>query len=404
MATYFYKARNSAGEAVNGLMDAPSQENLVDQLHKMGYMPTKVKESFAGVEVESLFSRFQTISVNDMVMFNIQLSNMISAGITILNSLHVLSKQIENKKLKEILGSIARRVEAGDSLSQSLKQYSSVFSSLFINMIKAGEASGRLDVVLKRYADYYEKQENMQQKVKSALLYPMILMAAGIAVTMFMVTVVIPQFAEIFNKVGLDLPGITLVLYKTGLVIKQFWYLIILFFAFCWMAIGYYKNTVSGKRNFDKLKLKIPLLGVIYRKSAISRFARTLATLIDTGVPILDSLEITKNVLGNEVLGDIVEIAHNDVEEGKRLSDSLKGSTEFPSDIIQMIAIGEESGSLPEMLNKIADFYDMYLDRAVNSLTAMIEPLFLAILGGLVGFIMISILTPMFDMVKVLRH
>ena len=404
MPTYIYKARDATGKPVKGAMDAASKEELTDKLHKMGYMATRVTEALPGINIESAFDRLRRISTADMVMFNLQLANMISAGIGILASLEILNKQIENKRLKDTIGSVSRSVEAGDTFSQALSRHPQVFSSVFTSMIKAGEASGQLDTILARYAAFSEQQEDLKQKIKGALLYPIILLIAGIVVTLFIVTFIIPQFAEIFTKAAVQLPVPTLILYKVGIGIKHFWHVIILLTVFVCLGIRYYANTKSGRLRFDSFTLRIPIIGPLHRKVAISRFARTLGTLVASGVPILESLDIAKEIVGNEVLAHVIENTRRAVERGERIAEPLKIGEEFPPDIIQMISTGEKTGNLDRMLNKISDFYDMSIGYAIRKLTTMIEPLFLIIMGGMVGFIMASMFLPIFDMIKTLRH
>jgi len=403
MPTYTYKARDATAKAVRGKMEAASKTELIDKLHKMGYMTTQVTEALPGVKIESFLDKIRPISVEDMIMFYVQLSNMVSAGIPILTTLNTLSKQIENKKLKEAIGSVSRSVEGGVSLSQAFAGYPRVFPKLFANIVKAGEASGKLDVVVARYAEYFEHQEDLRQKIKGALFYPIILSIAGIAVTLFIVTFVIPQFAKIFIKSGITLPVPTLILFKVGTGIKQFWYLGILLVIIIWLGVRYYAKTQRGRLNLDKLKLKIPVLGSLHRKAAISGFARTLGTLSASGVPILESLDITKEVLNNEVLARVIGNVRRSVEKGEKISEPLKIGKEFPPDTVQMISVGEETGDLDGMLAKVADFYDMSVGYAIKKLTTILEPLFLLIMGSLVGFIMASMLLPMFDMIKILK-
>ena len=404
MPTYIYKARDATGKLVKGTMDAATKDELTEKLHRMGYMITRFTETLPGINIESAFEKLKRISAEDMIIFNVQLANMINSGIPILVCLDTLDKQIENKNLRDTVGSVKRNLEAGDSFSQALAKHPAVFPKLFISMVKIGEASGKLDTVLTRFAEFVEKQEDLRQKIKSALFYPMILLFAGIAVTLFIVTTIIPQFAEIFMKVGIALPTPTLILYRVGTGIKRYWYLFALFTIIGAAGVRYYIRTASGRFNFDRFRLRLPVLGLLFRKVAISRFARTLATLVSSGVSILVSLDITKEVMGNEVLARVVGNARASVEKGEGIAESLKISEEFPPDTVQMISVGEETGNLDGMLNKISDFYDMSLGYTIKKLTTMIEPLFLVIMGGLVGFIMASMLLPMFDMVKILRH
>ncbi len=404
MPTFVYKARDATGKPVKGTMEAAGKEELIDKLHKMGYMTTQVTEALPGIRIESISDKLKRIRTEDMVMFYLQLSNMINAGVTILNSLNTLNNQIENKRLKEIVGSISRSIEAGDTFSQALSRHTRIFPKTFISMVKAGEASGKLDTILARFAIFSEQQEDLRQKIKGALFYPSILLCAGIAVTLFIVTFIIPQFAEIFTKTGIQLPVPTVILLKAGTAIKHFWHVFILLIIFIAAGIKYYVNTEAGRLKFDRFKLKLPIIGPLHRKAAISRFTRTLGTLVAAGVPILESLAIVKEVIGNEVLARIVGNLRNSVEKGEYLGETMKVSGEFPQDTVQMISVGEKTGKLDVMLNKTSDFSDLSLEYAIKKLTAVIEPLFLVVMGSLVAFIMASMLLPIFDMIKILRH
>lgn len=401
---YTYKARDTTGRAVRGTMEAPDKAQLVDKLNKMGYMVTRVSEAASGMNIGLLFDRFKRIKSDDMLMFYIQLSNMINAGLTILMSLSTLAKQIENKTLRDAIGNVARQIEGGSTFSEALSFYPRIFTKLFVNIVKAGEASGNLDVVLMRYALFFEHQEDIKEKVKGALFYPMILLFFGLAVMLFIVTFVIPQFAQIYLKSGVKLPTPTLIVYSFGLAVKNYWYLILIFLIALVIIIKSYARTTKGTLLLDTMKLRLPIIGPLYRKVAISRFTRTLSTLLGSGVPILQSLYITKEVLGNEVLAHIIDDARKYIEKGEKLSEPLRVSNEFPPDVIQMIYVGEESGNLDGMLGKIADFYDITVNYAIKKLTTVIEPVFLMVMGCMVGVIMASMLMPIFDMVKTLRH
>lgn len=404
MPTFLYKARDATGKAVKGTMDIATKEELIAKLHQMGYMTTGVSEARPGVRMESFLDKIKPVGTDDMILFYVQLANMISSGITLLNTLSTLGEQLSNRNLREAVGSVARSVEGGESFSQALSGHPRVFPKLFVNMVKAGEISGKLDTVCLRYAQFFEHEMDLKQKVKGALFYPAILLAAGIAVTLFVVTFIVPQFVEIFMKVGLALPLPTQILYMVGMAIKNFWYaFLLIFIGFCF-AVRFCLRTKRGRLGFDRMKLKVPLLGSLHRKSCISGFARTLGTLTASGVPILESLDITKGVLGNEVLGLAVESARKAVEKGEKIAEPLKISGEFPADTVQMISVGEETGNLAGMLDKIADFYDLTIGYAIKKLTTVLEPVFLLVMGSMVGFIMASMLLPIFDMMKVLRR
>lgn len=404
MPTYTYKARDAAGKQVCGAMEAPTKAELIDKFKKMGYMTTSVKEHAAGINANEILGRFKWISSDTMLMFYIQLSNMIGAGITILMSLATLEKQIENKTLRESVVDISHQIEGGSNLSFAFAAHPGIFPRLFTNMIKAGEASGNLDKVLMRYARFFEQQQDLKQKVQGALFYPMILLCAGVTVSLIIVTFVIPQFAEIYTKSGIALPIPTLIVYNAGMAIKHYWYLFAAFAAAIFIGIRFYFKTEKGTLLVDTLKLRMPVTGPLYRKVAVARFSRTLSTLLESGVPILEALDITGEVAENEILSRALASVRKYVEKGERMSEPMRVSGEFPPDVVQMVAIGEETGGIGSMLDKIADFYDMNVNYAVKKLTTLIEPLFLLVMGVMVGVIMASMLLPIFDMVKTLRR
>ena len=403
MPTFNYKARADSGKPLRGVMEAVSKDEVAEKLRKMGYAPVKITKVIAGLKLEQLGQGLRRISNEDIVMFIVQLANMINSGLSIMSSLDILEKQIENKKLKEVIGSVSRSVEGGMSFSEALTGHPGVFSHLFVSMVRAGEASGNLDKVLSRYAEFAEGQADLQQKVKGALFYPALLITAATLVIVFIVSFIIPRFVEIFNKAGIILPLPTVILYRVGLVIRHFWYLIILACALVVWAIKRYIRGERGKLNFDRFSLKLPVIGSLIRRTCISRFARTLSTLIGSGVPILESLDIVRQVVNNEVLGRVIGQMRRSAEKGEKLGEALKVSEEFPADTVQMISVGEETGNLEGMLNKISDFYERAIGYSIKKLTTVLEPAFLVIMGAVVAFIMASMLLPMFDMMKLLR-
>jgi type IV pilus assembly protein PilC len=404
MPNYTYKARDEAGRLVKGAMQALSQEDLADKLREKGCVPTHIQQTASGIQIEDVGGRFTRIKHEDMIMFNLQLANMLDSGLTILSSLSTISRQMENKKLKEIVEELGRSIEAGSTFSDALAKYPTVFSDLFVNTVKAGEASGHLDTVLNRLAIYLEQQADLRQKIQGALFYPVILLVAGIGVIIFVVSFVMPKFVDIFTKANVMLPLPTIILYQVGMALKKFWYLVLLSIGALILGAKWVINTQTGRWHFDQLQLTLPLIGPLVRKVVISRFSRTLATLLDSGVPLLQSLEIVADVSGNKIIGTVIRNVRNSVEEGQRIAQPLKSSKEFPSDAVQMIAIGEETGQLGKMLNKVADFYDTGVGYAIKKLTALIEPIFLVVMGGLIGFIMASLLLPIFDMVKTIQR
>lgn len=404
MPTYTYKARDERGKLVSGTMDALSADEIIAKLRKMGFMATAVNAAGPGVKFEDIAARYRPLKAQDVLVFYFQLANLIESGVPILTSLKTIEAQTENKKLKNVIAQVQRNIEAGELFSESLSRHPRVFTKLFVGMVKAGEESGKLAQVLRRYALYAEAQQELSESVKGALFYPAILFAASVAVVIFIVTFIIPQFVELFTKAGVKLPFITHMLFVIGLFIKKYWLLLVLGFAALLFWVRSYRLSKSGRARLDRMILKTPITGILARKIYISRFSRTLSTLISSGVAVLPALDITREVIGNGVISEAVFKVRQSVEQGQKMSEPLKVSGEFPSDTVEMIAVGEETGNLDEMLNKIADFYDMAAGYTIKKLTTIIEPLFLVIMGSIVAFIMASMLIPIFDMVKILRH
>ncbi len=398
MPNYLYKARDGEGKAVTGAMESASSEKLAEKLQELGYMPTQIKEAMPNVDLDHFSKRFQRIKPEDIIMFNIQLANMIDAGLTLINSLNIICRQIENSKLREVVEEVKRAVEGGSAFSDALAHHPKVFSKLFVDMVRAGETSGKLNVVLNRLALYVEEQEDLRQQVKNALFYPMILVIAGIAVVVMIVSFVMPKFVEVFNRAEVPLPLPTQIFYAFGLAITNYWYLIIFIGWLAFMGIKMYMRTEKGGLQYDRLILDLPVIGPLVRKIIISRFSRTLATLVESGVPILHSLDIVRDVVGNRIISGVIKDVRNSVEEGELIAKELKKSGEFPQDMVQMISVGEATGSLEEMLENISNFYDEEIDMYVASFTAMIEPIMILFMGLLVGGIVVTMYLPIFQM------
>lgn len=404
MSTFSYRARDNTGKLVRGAIEALSQEEVAERLQRMEYAPVTITEIFTGLKLERFEWKFRRIKTEDVVMFNVQLANMLTSGLSITSSLDTLQKQNENKKFSDIIGRVSQSVEAGESFSQALAKHPKVFPDLFISMVKAAETGGDLGGVLNRYAEFAEAQADLRRKIREALYYPIILIVAAIGVIVFMATFLIPKFVEIFDRAGISLPLPTIILYGIGTAIRQFWYLIVLSGVLIVAGLKRYIRTESGKFRFDNVSLKLPVLGPIVRKICISRFARTLSTLVGSGVPILESLDTVRDVVNNQVLGRVIKQVRKSVEKGESLAESLKVSEEFPLDTIQMISVGEESGNLAKMLSKISDFYDRATGYSIRKMVASLEPILLVVMGIIVAFTMASMLFPMFDMVKLLRR
>ena len=404
MTSYLYKARDASGKMVRGAMEAATRQDLASKLHKMGYLATEVRESDAGPDLDAWFRRFDIIGSEELLMFYVELAGMVGSGMTLLNGLKTLHEQASNRKLKEVLGDLARGVESGDLFSSVLARHPKVFPPIFTGMARVGEASGKLDAILLSYAKFSESQEDLKQKIKNALTYPMILLVAGVAAVLFIVTFIIPQFSEIFLKAGVKLPALTIFLYNFGTGLRHSWFFLCGGLFLVWMCAAWFFRTPRGRLLLDGWKLGFPVLGDLNRKAAISRFSRTLSILVRSGVPILQALDIVADVVDNKVLSDVISNARQAVERGESIAGPLRISGQFPPDMIRMMSVGEDTGTLDEMLSKVADFYDMGIGYAVKRLTVFLESIFLLVMGVMVAFIMASLLLPIFDMTKILRR
>ncbi len=385
-------------------MEATTREELASKLHKMGYLATEVREDVSGPDLDAWFRKFDTVGGEELLMFYVELASMVGSGMTLLSGLQTLHEQASNRKLKEVLGDLARGVESGDLFSSVLARHPTVFPPIFTGMARVGEATGKLDAILLSYAKFSENEEELKQKIKNALTYPTILLVAGVAAVLFIVTFIIPQFSEIFLKAGVKLPGITVLLYNAGSWLRHSWLFLCGGSFLLWVGAAWFFGTTGGRLLLDGWKLGFPVAGDLNRKAAISRFSRTLGILIRSGVPILRALDIAADVVNNKVLFGVIMNARQAVERGESIAGPLKVSGEFPPDVIRMIGVGEDSGALDEMLAKVADFYDMGISYAVKRLTVFLESIFLLVMGVMVAFIMASLLLPIFDMTKILRR
>src|SRR5574338_1412356 len=398
MPTYTYTARAVNGELKTATIDAPSREEVVAQLRRQRMSVVKVDEEAAKK------SKIRgSIKMRDIVIFTRQFSTMINAGLPLVQALDILARQTENKVLADVTRAVVFDVESGHTVADALAKHPNAFSDLYVNMVAAGEAGGILDTILMRLATFMEKNDALIRKVKGAMIYPGVIMSvAAIAITVLLIFV-IPVFESMFASVGLPLPLPTRVVIGMSQFLKGDWWAII-------MAIGgigflgkRYYATSSGKLTIDRAMLRFPVLGDVLRKSAVSRFTRTLGTLISSGVSILDGLEITAKTAGNRVIQDAIMASRASIAGGETISAPLKKSQVFPPMVISMIAVGEQTGGLDEMLGKIADFYDEEVDAAVSGLLAMMEPLMIVFLGVVVGGMVVAMYLPIFDMINAVQ-
>ena len=403
MPNYQYTARDERGHAVSGTLAAINSEALADRLKRMGYLVTHSREASEAATVEDLFQRLRGVRDEDMVLFNVQLSKMVQVGIPLVTALETMTRQTGNPRLREAVGDVARNIESGSSFSDALQRHPAIFSPLFINMVRAGEVSGKLDEILRRLATFAKHQAELREQLKTALTYPVLLLIVGLSVMAFLILGIIPKFMTVFLEAGVPLPLPTQLLYQASQVVSRYWIVILgaLVAAIVWL--GRYVRTPDGRRRFDAVLLKLPVVGDLARKAALSRFARALETLLSSGVSILESLAIAEQTCGNTVIADACRTAQASVKQGGAISDPLRVSGEFPPMVVQMIVVGESSGTLDQMLGEIADHFDELLRYGLKRATTFIEPVFLMVMGGMVAFIMASVLLPLFRMVNVVH-
>jgi type IV pilus assembly protein PilC len=404
MPTFFYKARDESGKLVSGLMDASSKDALAANLQRMKYAVISVTDRTATFSIDAYLRKFTRVKIDDLVMFNVQLANMISSGISLPSSLQALTEQIENQRLKDAVTAVFNDIKGGLTFSDALKKHSDIFPPIFINLIRAGEVAGNLDEILNRLATFVEHEAELKQKITTALFYPMILLVTGLSVVLLIIVTILPSFAKIFIEANVPLPLPTQVLYNLNILIRAYWKHFVVSMVTLFFFLKWYLKTPAGKYNLDSALLKIPVWGKLIRQSTIARLSRTLASLISAGVPMLQALEVTEQTIDNSIISRVLKDVYSSVSKGETISKPLKESGQFPAMSIHMIAVGEETGALDTMLNKVADFFDIATEYSIRRITSLIEPIFLVVIGGMVGFIFASIMLPIFQMVKTLKH
>jgi type IV pilus assembly protein PilC len=391
---FICKARNWEGKIITQEIDGENKEAVVSKLRERGYFVTNIKEK------PKEFVLFQRKVANqEIAIFARQFATMIGAGVPLVRCLNILSDQVENPRMQEIIAQIRSDVEAGMTFSKSLEKHPKVFSNLFVNLVKAGEAGGVLDEILDRLANYLESSEQLRQKVKGALTYPVVVMTIAFAVVVFLVTFVLPSFKNIFEGQG-ELPLPTRVLLASSEFMQSYFPMILIGMVIVGFIIKRFLATKQGIRFRDSNALRVPKLGSMLRKVAVAKFTRTLGTLIASGVPILQALEVTAATAGNVVVADAVHKTRISIREGESIAEPLRSSRVFPPMVVQMIAVGEETGELDTMLTKIADFYDSEVDTAIKALTSIIEPVVIVIMGIIIGGIVMAIFLPMLSLVN----
>ena len=403
MPTFSYVVKDKAGKTHSGTLETESRNALIEQLWKQEFVVLAIDER---AHKKSALLKVGQASVRSehLVIFSRQLATMVDSGIPIAPALEVLADQIEDRGFRHILKKIRDDIEAGSSLSEAIGRHPKVFSDFFVNMTRAGESSGRLDEILDRVAAYLEKVNILQHKVKASLFYPAFVSVLAFGITTFLLIVIVPKFKEIFVSLGGELPAPTQFLLSLSEFMGKYLVYELIGGVAAVVGLKAYINTPGGRLWFDQVSLKFPIIGKLLQKVFIARFSRTLATLVKSGVPILSSLEIVAKTSGNKVVERAVMAARSSIKEGENISDPLSHSKVFPTMVTRMIAVGEKTGELEKMLTKIADFYENEVDAAITALTSLIEPMVIAVLGIVIGGIVIALFMPIFKISTIVSH
>ena len=394
MRSWTYKAITPQGKEVDGKLEAPNQAAAEEMLNNRRMRIVSLKKD----PIEISIKIGSGINAKDISRFTRQFSSMCSAGLPILQCIDILADQAENLNLREVLKKVSAKIQGGSSLSEAMKEHPKVFSALYVHMVAAGEAGGILDEVLRRQADYQEANNRLRAKIKKAMTYPILLTVVAVGAMIVMLTFVVPIFADMFTASWNALPGPTQFVINLSNFLKQYLPFIAIAVVGAIVGIKQYKKTPSGAKVLDGLKMKLPGVGPVETKGSVARFTRTLGTLLNAGVGIIDALKVTANTAGNAVIEEAIMKVVQSISGGQNIAEPLKETGVFPAMVISMIAVGEKTGGLSEMLSKIADFYDEEVNDAVDAMTSMMEPAILVVMGGGIGGLMIAMYMPMFSM------
>lgn len=402
MPVFEYKGLNKLGKNVKGIIDADSQRTARLKLKKEGiYVKSLGDKSKAQKKKKSSAAASGgSASIDDISNLTRQLSSLVRANIPLVDCLGAVSDQMENQYLKEVLADCRNQVNEGSTLEKAMIKYPRVFDTIFISMVGAGEMSGSLDVILLRLAEFAEARSELKSRVQSAMMYPIITVVLMIAILMAMFVYVLPTITGILVDQGVEIPWYTKIVMDMSGFMVNYWLFIILGMVVAFIIFFRWKSSAAGRPTWDAITLKIPVVGKLARMIAVSRFTRTLSTLLSGGVPMLNALEIVRTVVDNEVLAKAIDEARDNIREGESIAGPLKRSEQFPPIVIHMVAIGEKTGELEKMLNQVADTYDFQVKNQVDGLTALLTPVMLVLMGGVIGFIVISVLVPMMDMMN----
>jgi type IV pilus assembly protein PilC len=399
MPTYQYEAVDPQGKTISGRIEGDSVDAVRSKMADLHYYIVSLRESRGGGTGGGIFDKFRRVKLRELVVFSRQFATMIDAGLSVVKCLDILQQQARDEKLKSVIAQAKHDVGAGASLTDALARHPLIFNNLYVSMIRSAEAGGILDTVLDRLATFLEKEQEVRQKVKSAMMYPTVVFVFALLVLVALVFFVLPKFRMIFESMEVKLPWITKTMLSGSTIALAYWYVPVIVVVGGFIAYRMYVRTEQGRTNVDAMKLRVPVVGDLLLKISVSRFARTFGTLIASGVPVLRAMEIVVETAGNRVVGETIKRARSSVKEGERISGPLFQSRIFPVMVTQMIAVGEETGRLDQMLSKVSDFYDTEVDATLKGLTSLIEPLMIVGLGFIVGFIAVSVISPIYQLV-----
>lgn len=403
MPRFAYTVKDKAGKTHTGTLEVKSRRALIEQLWKQEFVVISIDERSQGLSFLTRVGQ-PGVKAEHIVVFSRQLATMVESGIPIAQALDILAEQIDDKALGSALKKVRDHIEAGSSLSEGLAHFPRIFSDFFVHMVRAGESSGRLDEILDRVASYLEKVTVLQRKVKASLFYPAFVSVLAFGITTFLMVVIVPKFKEIFTALGGQLPLPTQMLLRVSEFMGKYLFYEAGVCVALGIAVRASLNTRTGRYRFDRFILRVPVIGKLLQKVVIARFARTLSTLVKSGVPILSSLEIVARTVGNKVVEQAVLSARSSIKEGENISDPLAYSKVFPPMVTRMISVGEKTGELEKMLVKIADFYENEVDAAITALTSLIEPAVISVLGVVIGGIVIALFLPIFKISTLVSH
>jgi type IV pilus assembly protein PilC len=401
MASYQYTARDKTGNSTTGVIEAESRQDLMRKLRDKGLVPTSISDSRSsqargGRKLVRGTTKGRKVKSEEMILFTRSLATMVNAGLPLMQGIDVMIEQTERQNFKQVLTQIGHDIEAGLTFSDALKKHPRVFSELYASMVRAGEASGNLDGILVQLAEYLEATEKLKRDIRSAMTYPVIALAIVVTIAGGLLVFIVPRFQEIFDSLGGTLPAPTLLLITVSNALRKYLLIIVGVVVLLILGIRYYYSTPPGRLQIDALLLRMPVFGPLFRKVAISRFARTMSTLTRSGVPVLAALEIVERTIGNEVIARAVKGSQASIKAGATIADPLARSGVFPVMVTRMIDVGEKTGSLDELLTKLSEFYDQQVEATIAGLTAMIEPILILFLGIVVGGMVLALFMPIF--------